>query len=81
MGEEALVSKAQCHPERDFVYAAGMGGKSRALPWEICSSAAEASDAERRREGRAEVSRGRVKLQRTAVKDRTRGADLAQSVR
>jgi len=36
VGEEAPVSEALCHPEPYGVYAAGMGGKSRALPWEIC---------------------------------------------
>ena len=36
MGEEALVSEARSHPERGGVYAAGMDGKSRVLPWEIC---------------------------------------------
>ena len=35
-GEEASVSEALCHPERPGVYAAGMEGRSRVLPWEIC---------------------------------------------
>jgi hypothetical protein len=39
MGEGASVPEAQCHPECACVYAAGMGGRSRALPWEICPSA------------------------------------------
>lgn len=29
-------SRTLCHSERYGVYAAGMGGKPRALPWEIC---------------------------------------------
>jgi hypothetical protein len=39
MGEEALVFKPDVIQEWWRVYAAGLGRRSRVLPWEICDRA------------------------------------------
>jgi hypothetical protein len=40
-GRGSVGFLARCHPERLRVYVAGLGRRSRALPWEICTRAIE----------------------------------------
>ena len=60
MGEEASVSKALGPPERWGVYAAGMAGKSRVFPWELCAPASCSGD----REGAQWVGRSQQRARR-----------------
>ena len=40
-GRGSAGLRTQCHPKRRDVYAAGLGRRSRALPWEVCTRAME----------------------------------------
>jgi hypothetical protein len=74
MGEEAKGSKAHYHPDRAAVYATGMWGEGHAPYPGRSARLPLATGVERRGDGRAEVSRGRVPF-RTTAKGRTRGVE------
>ena len=80
MGEGAKRPEARCYPDLTGVDAAGRWGESHAsYPGRsVCLPCASCT--ERCGEGQAEVSRGRISCQRTAVKGRTRGAEPVRSV-